>query len=193
LERIAVEGDPNGAQVAADAAAIKALPRLFESWDFRAMGLPQWRASADGIFAESQNKKTMILFDEDLSDQGGTQIEGLTLIKEALAVTKEEQVICCLLSHKYHMATIHDDWRRVCTENEFPEHRVVIIPKDLLVDNPSDFAALIKLASVSQHYLALRERIQEIFTKSIETATEKIRKLRNLCTSLQPASYLNKL
>jgi signal transduction histidine kinase len=70
---------------------------------------------------------------------------------------------------------------------------VVIIPKDLLVDNPSDFAALIKLASVSQHYLALRERIQEIFTKSIETATEKIRKLRNLCTSLQPASYLNKL
>lgn len=177
LERIAMRGDPTGAEVAADAAAVQSLPYLFESWNFKAMDLPQWRAASEGVFAESQHKRTMILFDEDLSDQGGSPIEGLTLIKEALAFTQQEHVICCLLSHKYHMETIHDDWRRVCTENNFPEHRVVIIPKELLVDSPSDFAALIKLASVSQYYVLLKSKVQEIFSKSLEIATDKIQKL----------------
>ncbi len=177
LVRISMGSNPAGAEVAADAAAVKSLPHLFESWEFRAMGLSQWRASSQSVFAESQSKKTMILFDEDLSEQGGTDVEGLVLVKEALAATNEQQVICCLLSHKYHMATIHDDWRRVCTENEFPEYRVVIIPKELLVDNPSDFAALIKLASVSKYYVSLRTRIQEIFAASLDAAIDKIRKL----------------
>jgi hypothetical protein len=235
LEKIALGSGSKGAEVAADAAAVESLPVLFQSWDFRAMGLPEWRASAQDIFKESESRKTMILFDEDLSDQGGSQIEGLTLIKETLAVTHEEQVMCCLLSHKYHMPTIHDDWRRVCDDNGFPEHRVIIIPKDLLIDSPCDFAALIKLASVSQYYTTLKAKIQEISTNSLVVASEKIRLLNiydldqivfvssnregvwepdtmlrllgifqrgetrtqallgNLCTSLQPASYLNRL
>lgn len=65
LESIAIRGDPTGAEVAADAAAVQSLPYLFESWDFKAMDLPQWRAESKGVFAESQNKRTIILFDED--------------------------------------------------------------------------------------------------------------------------------
>ena len=174
LEQIALESGPAGADVAADTAAVDALPVLFQSWDFRPMGLQQWRASAEEIFKESESRKTMILFDEDLSDQGGSQIEGLTLIKETLAVTHEEQVMCCLLSHKYHMPTIHDEWRRVCDDNGFPDNRVIIIPKELLIDNPCDFAALIKLASVSQYYTVLKSKIQEIFKESLQIATEKV-------------------
>lgn len=177
LESIALQGGQAGAQVAADTAAVEALPVLFQSWDFRPMGLPQWRAAAEQIFQESKTRKTMILFDEDLSDQGGSHVEGLTLIKETLAVTNEEQVMCCLLSHKYHMPTIHDDWRRVCDDNGFPEDRVIIIPKDLLLDSPCDFAALIKLASVSRYYSELKVKIQEIFAKSLTVATENIRRL----------------
>lgn len=177
LEKVALGTGPSGAEVAADTAAVKFLPVLFQSWDFRAMGLPQWKASAEEVFKDSEFRKTMILFDEDMSDQGGSQTEGLTLIKETLAVTHEGQVMCCLLSHKYHMPTIHEDWRRVCDDHAFPEHRVIIIPKDLLIDNPCDFAALIKLASVSQYYSILKAKIQEISTNSLAVASEKIRLL----------------
>jgi hypothetical protein len=177
LEAIALGSGPAGAEVAADAAAVQALPVLFHSWDFQAMGLPQWRASATDIFKESESRKTMILFDEDLTDQGGTNTEGLTLIKEALSVTHEEQVVCCLLSHKYHMPTIQDEWRRVCEDNGFPEHRVIVIPKELLIDSPCDFAALVKLASVSKYYAVLKDKVQEIFVKSLAIASEKIRRL----------------
>ncbi len=177
LERIALKGGATGAQVAADAAAVRSLPILFQTWDFRAMSLPQWRMAAKNVIAECETQKTMILFDEDLSDQGGSQDEGLTLIKETLASTDEEHVICCLLSHNYHMPTIHDDWRRVCKENGFPEHQVIIIPKDLLIDNPCDFAGLIKLASISKYYRDLKDNIQKVFTKSLKVATEKIQLL----------------
>ncbi len=177
LENIALGSGPAGAEVAADAAAVQALPVLFHSWDFQAMGLPQWRASAKDIFKESESRKTMILFDEDLTDQEGSSTEGLTLIKETLAVTNEEQVVCCLLSHKYHMPTIHDEWRRVCNDNGFPEHRVIIIPKELLIDSPSDFAALVKLASVSKYYAVLKDKVQEIVVKGLAIASEKIRRL----------------
>jgi hypothetical protein len=177
LAKIALSSLADGAQVAADAAAVESLPMLFQSWQFKAMGLSKWRASADTVFQESTTQKTMVLFDEDFSDQGGSQTEGLTLVKQTLAATSEEQVICCLLSHKYHVATIHDEWRRVCDQNAFPEHRVIIIPKELLIDNPADFAALIKLASVSQHYAILRDRIQEVFTASLKVATDRIRLL----------------
>jgi len=54
---------------------------------------------------------------------------------------------------------------------------VIIIPKELLIDNPCDFAALIKLASVSQYYTILKAKIQEISTNSLAVASERIRLL----------------
>jgi hypothetical protein len=160
-----------------DLAGIERLPGLFEPFNFREMNLLDWRTQRPAIYTESLGQKTLILFDEDFTREGASDTEGLNLIKDALAQTTEDSVVCCLLSHKYHEDTLHTAWKELCEANGFNQGRVIVIPKELLINKPALFASLVKLAAVAPSYEALRHEIREIVKKSTEVAENELAEL----------------
>jgi hypothetical protein len=160
-----------------DLAGIEHLPGLFGPFNFREMNLVDWRTQSPAIYTESLGQKTLILFDEDFKREGASDTEGLNLIKDALAQTTEDSVVCCLLSHKYHEDTLHTAWKALCDANGFSQGRVIVIPKELLINKPALFASLVKLAAVAPSYEALRNEIREIVKKSVEVAEKELAEL----------------
>src|ERR1700730_6163804 len=157
-----------------DAIALSKMPSLFASFDFRALGLPEWRAKVDAIVEECKTARTLVLFDEDLHKQGGTNDEGLKLMKEIFARTSADDLMGCLVSHNYHLSTVQDDWKRFAADNSLPQDRFSLIPKELLKDKPIEFAALIKLSAVTKQYVELLSQARKIFTDCVSVANEHI-------------------
>jgi hypothetical protein len=160
-----------------EAVDAKALPKLFDlfsSYQFRVMGLAEWRAEAEQIFENSKERRTLVMFDENLQKHGGASDEGLKLIQDTFAKTTEDHLICCLVSHNYHLDTLQEAWKKVCSDRGFPQSRFVIIPKELLIDSPVEFAGLIKLTAVTKPYALLKSRAKEIFGESLENAYTRI-------------------
>jgi hypothetical protein len=168
-----------GKEQATDARALSRLPTFFTSFDFEPLGLPEWRASKEQIIKRSAGERTLLLFDEDLRGQGGGKDEGLTLIKEALALGGEADFIAGLVSHNYHLPDLHDKAKSLVNDHSLPQHKFTLIPKELLIDKQSatKFAGLIKLTVVTKPYAALIERARKIFIESVEVAGEQIKQM----------------
>jgi hypothetical protein len=160
-----------------DAIALSRLPALFSSVDFQPMGLPEWRAAKDSVIQRSKKERTLILFDEDLSKQGGSQDEGLTLAKEVLASETGSDLIACLVSYKYELNDLHYRSKDLAASHSLPEHQFTLIPKKLLTqkDSALEFAGLVKLTVVTKSYSALIEQARKIFVDSVKEAGDEIR------------------
>lgn len=163
-----------GAESPVEREAVKQLPVLFEKFQFRALSLPEWIAQSDRVLDEAHTNRTFIMFDEDMSNHGGSPIEGIIQIKETLSKTTDGSVVCCLLSYKHHAATLLESWKRVCVEHELPMSRVVVIAKDSLKEQPEQFASQLKLSAVSPHYDGLRARALEIFKECMDVSSRRI-------------------
>jgi hypothetical protein len=153
--------------------AVRELPVLFEQFQFRTLSLPEWLAQSEKVLADARTNRTLIMFDQDMSNHGGSPIEGIIQIKETLSKTDDGSVVCCLLSHKHHAATLFETWKAVCDEHGLPMS-VVVIAKDSLKKQPEQFASQLKLSAVSPHYDCLRARALEIFKRCMDVSSQRV-------------------
>jgi hypothetical protein len=155
-----------------DKGSKEALGHFFGQYQLTALSLAEWR-ERQAEFISSEMPLTLFLFDEDFSRENGSSTEGLNLVKAAFAATNTEKLLCALLSHKYSVDGIHDQWKKVADAEGFDKSRFVLIPKGLLDDEPIAFARLIKLAILNGSVEKLKKKAGEII-KGAENSASKL-------------------
>jgi hypothetical protein len=147
-----------------------ALGACFGKYEFRPLSLGNWRAQQNQLINPAQ-QRTLLLFDEDFSGEpGGTVSTGLQLVKEVLAIDTSEDVICGLLSHKYTMENVHEEWKRLCKDESLDSSRFVLIPKESVDRDPLGFGRLIKLTVLNGAAQTLKVAASSILTAASEAA-----------------------
>jgi hypothetical protein len=151
------------------------LETVFGARDFNPLSLEDWNASKNEILKDKS--LLLILIDEDFSNEGGTQTQGLDIVREILSSTSATEVICALLSHKYSHADVHSQWQTLCAQQGFDKSRFVLIPKSTIDDDPAAFARLIKLATIAKPMDQLRAVMSEIVLTAFVEASEKLEQI----------------
>lgn len=143
LRSAAGEGKANETQ---DLFSAGSLAELFVGHDFRELSFSQWNDQKEDLLREARQTRTLFLFDEDLTRDGGTTTGGIELIRQVMASDEAQSAMCALLSHKI-LPDKEFEYFKEFTEQEygFDPDRVVPVAKANLGRRPLDFARSIKL------------------------------------------------
>lgn len=154
-----------------------ALPQFFDKYTFTPMSLKRWEAEKEKIFGSSK-ALTLLLIDEDFSKEpGGTSSDGLKIIKEVVNKADPDVFLCGLLSHAYSAKDIHQQWTELCTDEGLEKSRFVLIPKELLDEDPEKlmtFLRLIKLAVLNRPASHMKVRAAEILNEAAAEAAKRL-------------------
>jgi len=154
-----------------------ALSACFGRYEFRPLSLGEWRTQQSQLVNPAK-ERTLLLFDEDFSGEpGGTPDTGLQLVKEVLAMDTSENIICGLLSHKYTMKNVHDQWLRLCKDESLDSSRFVLIPKESIDNDSLGFGRLIKLTVLNGAAQKLKVEASKILTAASEEAIKLLSEL----------------
>lgn len=149
------------------------LPDLFKMYDPRLLSLAKWRIQKEALLAPDM-PVTLILVDEDFSNEGAGKEEGLRLIKDALKAPTADAILCALLSHKYGRDGIHEQWDELCRREGIDKSRFVLIPKSFLSEDLIGFARLVKLAILNGSVQRLKAKTLEILRSAIDQSATRL-------------------
>jgi hypothetical protein len=157
--------------------AKSALPEFFDKYNFTPMSQKRWDAEKENVFASSK-ALTLLLVDEDCSKEpGGGSADGLKIIKEVVNKANPDVFLCGLLSHAYSATDIHRQWTELCEREGLDKSRFVLIPKQLLDEDPDKlmtFLRLIKLAVLNRPAHQMKVRASEILKEAATAAESRL-------------------
>ncbi|MDQ1591090.1 MAG: hypothetical protein QOG71_1717 [Pyrinomonadaceae bacterium] len=156
-----------------DVKAANVLNDLLDEKIFSELSLTEWRQQRNRILDEIENGKTLFLFDEDLSGDGGSDTEGINLIQDVLSAAGEQNALCGLLSHKFSSSQEFRVWERFKGLG-LDQDRVVPLSKDLLYGDPVSFARRVKLTVLNPDCKNLRQRVSGIIKAAQGAAHEAV-------------------
>lgn len=181
FERFSNENEGTTAQAAfeaQDTAAADMLQTLLTETEFLPKSLTAWRKQRKKYFEEAKTKKTLFLFDENLTNDGGTPTGGRDLIREVLAVDDIKSSMCGLLSHNIRPEREFDVWSAFKdAEYDFDPDRVVPVSKSHLQNDPLIFAQRIKLTMLNPHCKSLRTKASRIILQAQKEAARRIEQI----------------
>jgi len=181
FQRLSGEIGEGSIQAGFDAQDIEAadmLQTLFEGREFHAKSLTAWKIQRRQYFEEARIHKTLFLFDENLTRDGGAATGGRTLIREVLALDETRTSMCGLLSHNIRPESEYDIWGAFTgPDYDFDPDRVIPVSKSYLQNNPLTFAQRIKLTILNPHCKNLRSKASRIISQAQKEAQKKIEQI----------------
>jgi hypothetical protein len=160
---------------AQDLDAANMLESLLVGREFYPKSLTAWKKQRKQYFEEARTQKTLFLFDENLTRDGGAATGGRTLIREVLALEQTKSSMCGLLSHNIRPESEYDIWGEFTgPDYEFDPDRVIPVSKSHLQNNPLTFAQRIKLTILNPHCKQLRSQASRIISQAQKEAQKKI-------------------
>jgi hypothetical protein len=141
-----------------------------------AVTLAEWEQRLNE-FVNDHMPPTLLLVDLSFTGEERGRDEGLRVIANLLKMHHGSNIYCGLLTSLYHMASVHEDWKRIASEHELDIERFVLIPKDSLSNDGQPFLALIKLVVMNAPANALRKAIVAAFSECLQQTEESVAKL----------------
>jgi hypothetical protein len=161
-----------------DFIASSALTRLIGANILSTVRPSEWPEVKNKIKSERTEGRTLLLFDQDLSRDGGSATGGITLAQDALADQEiGETVMCGLLTHTVTIETQQKEWVRLA-QPPLDQDRFVVIAKGWLSQDPMGFARMLKLVALSPDCRAMKKRARELLNAATEVALQEIEKLQ---------------
>lgn len=153
--------------------ALRAIMKPLEGVNFKELSFNDWKkASAEYLGADTV-KQTLFLFDQDLSKEGGSDKEGINIIRKLLV--DDPQIICGLLSHTFRASDEYTTWKEFAKEYDIiDENRFVLIAKERLHKDNSGFARMVRLPLLSKHCKTLNNKVSDIIKNTYEKSEKKI-------------------
>jgi hypothetical protein len=133
-----------------------------------------WEKEAAGIIAGTEKSRALVLFDQDLSEAGGSPTGGMALIKNLLADTKAGNLLCGLLTHTATMANQHERWEELSREPGVDRDRFVVVPKQWLSQDPVGFARMLKMVALSPDCQKLKVKIKALLNSAAAAAANQV-------------------
>ena len=153
------------------------LEELLGDTNFLRLSFTQWREGGVRLAEAGPGERVLILFDQDMSHDGGTPDEGIKQIQNIIANAAYSSVVCCLLTHAFTPGQEENEWQGLAKAHGIPEHRFMVISNARLETDTIGFAQMLKLTILAPVCTALVERLTKVLARSVETAHLDLGKL----------------
>lgn len=159
-----------------DIGAALQLRKILSNHDFQELSLTEWKEKKDSILKEAKENNTLILFDQDMTIENGTDDEGIKQIVAIIPTEGLPGVYCGLLSHTGLIDEEPEKWEQLSNSYDVPKSNFLFIAKNRL-DRPLGFARMLKLMTISPDCHSLNIKAKEIYGTAIDKAKEEIDKI----------------
>lgn len=149
------------------------LSELIPKDKFLLLSPEQWNAQHDQLLEEEHKWRTLFLFDQDLSNDGG-DAGGIKIISSLLARDGTENLICGLLTHTVKPEEQLRSWEELSKAYSIPRDRFLVIPKQHLSRDPVLIAQSLKLVALSPEFVELKEKVKKIITDAASVANDSV-------------------
>jgi hypothetical protein len=154
------------------------LKKLLQPYNLKELSLAKWKREEPRLLADSKEAKTLFLFDQDFSKEGGSSTEGIELITHVLSSAGTGTVLCGLLSHTYKPEDEQNELEKYTDNHSENKDRFVFISKQRLNNDPVEFARSIKLTVLSPKFKHLKEETAKIIEEADSLALQRIEQVR---------------
>lgn len=137
------------------------LAKLIPAGSLMTLKPSEWEIKKDELISSCGERKTIFLFDQDLSKDGGTPTEGMRIIGSLLADPKRE-LMCGLISNSVSEENQYEKWITFSQDGGINKDRFIVIPKEQVCSDPIRFAEALKVASLTPDFHRFKESIKEI-------------------------------
>ncbi len=160
-----------------DAADIAVLEQIIPRDRLVSLSPSEWEEQRAQLLQESQDARTLFIFDRDLSRAGGDPESGIKIIASLLARNDTGSLICGLLTHTVTPETQPAQWESLSRAHGIPRDRFVVIPKRYLSKAPILFAQTLKFAALSPDFTELKSKTKEIIVAAATVAADRVEKV----------------
>ncbi len=134
----------------------------------------QWEERRDKLLKADADQRTLFLFDQDLSKNGGDVEGGIKIIASLLLRKDAGNIICGLLTHTVTPENQPKRWVELSETYSIPRDRFLVIPKQHLKEDPVIFAQILKLVALSPDFAELKQKTGKIIADAASTATSRV-------------------
>jgi DNA-binding Xre family transcriptional regulator len=140
--------------------------------EFKEISFAGWKKSGDEYLEDKIVNQTLFLFDQDLSKEGGTDREGIKIIKSLLGKNKE--IRCGLLSHTFSPNDEYKDWKKFADDYSIVKDRFVLISKMRLNEDKPGFVRMIRLTVMNKYCEKLKDKVRDIIEDTFKKSKKEI-------------------
>jgi hypothetical protein len=136
--------------------------------EFRELSLEEWNREEATILASTGTEPTLLLFDLDLSRDGGTDKQGALLLKRALTATG---AMCALITHNAVVGSERGLAADLSQEFDIPLDRLLVISKKhLLAETPNyeQLATDLRTVALAHRLGDLKDTVSRILRTAFE-------------------------
>jgi hypothetical protein len=133
-----------------------------------------WTNQEAQLLGTAAQGRLLVLFDQDLSQAGGSATGGMALVKNVLAKDASGSLLCGLLTHTATPQNQYEKWQEYAGGSEVDPDRFVVVPKGWLSQDPVGFARMLKLVALSPDCKRLKGRIKDIIDSVTTDAAKEI-------------------
>jgi hypothetical protein len=174
--RIMTMAAANAPEEPSDVVASHALADIIGSDRLVTMRPSQWPETKQKIMQENSASKTLLLFDQDLANEGGPT-GGMVLAQDVLADTgMDNRVMCGLLTHTATIENQHEKWAELA-KPPLDQDRFIVVAKGWLSRDPLGFARMLKMVALLPDCRAMKLKCKELLDQANKKAHEDIDKI----------------
>lgn len=142
--------------------------------NFKWLSFTDWKNCKNDCLREEVVTRTIFLFDQDLSGEGGSPEEGIRIIKRLLAEDKYKRIKCGLLSHTFEPDDEYSKWKSFAEEHGIDEDRFMLISKQRLTEDKLGFARMLRLTLMNKHCKDFKNSVSKIIEDTFEESKKEI-------------------
>jgi hypothetical protein len=158
-----------------DTKAASMLSRVMGGSALAEISFNEWNNRKQSILKNKRRGKTLLLFDLDMSGDGGNAESGIELIREVLAKTKS-RFTCCLLSHTISSKGEPKAWIDISKRHFLDRDRFFPISKSRLQDEKdlSGFVDGIRRVVLNPQMKQLKTAVAGVIQEAHKKALEAV-------------------
>jgi hypothetical protein len=172
--RILAASDAGGSVRIQDIGAAHALATVVGADQLVTLSRTEWEQQKESFLGDAREGRSLLLFDQDLRSDGGTETGGMAIIANILSTEHSASVMCGLLSHTVTVENETSEWERLAKTNSLECDQFVVIAKENLSADLLQFTRMLKLAALTPDCKKVKERIQQLIEKSTTKAADGV-------------------
>lgn len=168
---LAAAGDPTTPN---DHVVASALQEIVGTGRLVPLSPAAWEKQEPEVVKAAASHRSLVLFDQDLSDAGGSRTGGMDLVKSLLAKDGSGNLLCGLLTHTATIADQQGRWEALSQEPGVDRDRFVVVSKEWLRVDPFGFARMLKHVALSPDCQRLKAKIKAMLASAVNEAAKRV-------------------
>ena len=155
------------------------LDRILSTSSVRYISLSEWNNEKTSILASPLASGTLFLFDQDMSQAEGTDVEGMRIIAGLLSEHPDLSLCCALFTHTVPPGHEYEAIDSLSKTHGIEDHkdRLVVISKGHLQTDPMAFAFRLKRVAVVPKCGQLKREVLTVVQEAIGRAQKEVEAL----------------